>query len=278
MRLTPKLLASPLILQHRHILWGGGEELVNNSRNYWKVKAVGTGGERWSEEKNWYVNAGINDPPNDFNLVSPDNGATETITLTPTFGWDDTTDPNGNPLTYTLEYSTNNNFPPGQTTSITGISISQYTLKPAEELPNHETVYWRVIAVDSLGAETVATDSGTGDPYRSLNVAANQAPGSFSLLNPTNGATVSSSTPTLDWEDSTDPDTPYTGDTVTYTVWYSSDPTFAEKIEVSGIAVSQYTIATPLIESQAYYWRVKAEDNHGAATWSSELDWSFTYS
>jgi hypothetical protein len=256
---------------------GVGEELANNARNYWKVKAVGLQGERWSEQKDWYVNAGINDPPDPFYLLAPANGATETTTLNVSFDWEDTTDPNGHPLTYTLEYSEDSNFPTVGTTAITGISLSEYTLKPTEVLPNHTTVYWRVLAIDSLGGETIATDEATGDPYRNLVVAVNQAPEVFNLLTPVDGDTVATATPTLDWEDATDPDTPYTGDTVTYNLWYSTDPTFAAKTEITNLAVSEYTIATPLAENQTYYWRVRAQDNHGAATWSTQLHWSFIY-
>lgn len=254
---------------------GTGEELVDNARNYWKVKAVGPGGERWCTQQDWFVLTGVNAAPEDFYLLSPADSASEVTTIVPTFDWEDTTDPDGNPLTYTLEHDTDSNFT--SPTSITGISLSEYTLNSSNALANHTTNYWRVIADDGLtGGQTIATDEDSGNPYRSIVVDVNLAPDPFNLLDPVGGGFANTTTPTLDWEDAIDPDTPYTGDTVSYMLWYSTDPTFSSKTEVAGLSASEYTIpGGQLVEAQTYYWRVKAEDNHGAATWSNQEDWSF---
>ena len=62
-------------------------------------------------------------------------------------------DPDGDTITYTLQYSKKKNFPGPQTTEITGISISEYTI-PAGEMQDGETWYWKVQVVDSNGASS----------------------------------------------------------------------------------------------------------------------------
>ncbi len=247
-----------------------GQQLVNGRRNYWKVKAIGSAGERWSEEKNWYVNALLNDPPEPFYLLSPADAYHETITLTPSFDWEDTTDPDGNPVSYTFQHDDNSSF--SSPTTITGISLSEYTLKPGEALTNYTTNYWRVRAEDGLGGITYGTDQPSGRTYRSLTVDANVAPGAFHLLAPVSGEYINTTTPTLDWDDSTDPDP---GDSVTYTLWYSTDPTFTTKTEVGGLIPSTYTIPSALTAGQFYYWRVRADDTRGGSTWAIEQNWNF---
>lgn len=244
-----------------------GETFENGTRTYWKIKAVDlSGAETWSNETDWYVDVAQTNPPNDFSLISPGDGGMETVTLTPTFDWEDTTDPDGDPLTYTFQHSTDSTFTTG-VTEISLISNSDYTLKPGEELVNGEMNYWRVIAVDSHGAQTICQDG-----YFTLDVEVNVAPAEFNLLSPGNGDTVGTLTPTFDWEDSSDP-----GDPFTYTIWYSTDPTFTTKTEISGITDSEYTVpaGSELTDGVTYYWRVKAVDSGGVFTWSDQLDWSF---
>ena len=248
----------------------GGQALANNRRNYWKVKAVGTAGERWSEEKNWYVNALLNDPPDPFYLLSPADAYNETVTVLPYFDWEDTTDPDGDPVSYTFQHDDNPGF--DSPTTITGISLSEYTLKPGEALENYATNYWRVRAEDGKGGITYGTDQPSGRNYRSIIVNANVAPNAFHLLTPVDGQYVNTTTPSLDWEDSTDPDP---GDTVTYTLWYSTDPTFSTKTEIGGLVDSTYTIAAPLAAGNSYFWRVRADDQRGGATWAIEQNWGF---
>jgi len=109
----------------------------------------------------------------------------------------------------------------------------------------------------------------SSEPYfgfRSLNV----APSAFSLDSPPDQSTVSVLTPTVEWDESSDPD-PF--DLISYIAYYSLDNTFAvyESVTTSNTSKELPT----LLDDSTYYWKVKAKDNYGGETWSTETDWSF---
>ncbi|MEW6606367.1 MAG: hypothetical protein AB1414_02775 [bacterium] len=240
--------------------------LNDMSTYYWKVKAVDNHlAQTWSNETNCLNINTTNSPPNSFSLLLPTNG-TETTNLTSPFDWEDTIDPDpGDTVTYTLWYSTDSNF----TTKIevTGLMVSNYT--PSTNLIDNSIYYWKVNAVDNHG---VYRWSNQIDWQFSTNVA-NELPTNFSLIEPDNLSVTNDLTPTFTWGISTDPDPQ---DTITYTIWYSTDTTFATKTEISGLGSNTYTPATDLEDNSTYYWKVKAIDNHGSSTWGSQTDWSFS--
>jgi hypothetical protein len=94
-------------------------------------------------------------------------------------------------------------------------------------------------------------------------------PSQFNLLSPHDGDFVSS-TPTLDWEDSTD------DETVTYDLWYATKTCFEPHYEVNDLSESTYTFSEgELTEGEIYYWKVKATDGEHD-TWSGPDDyWAF---
>ncbi len=118
--------------------------------------------------------------------------------------------------------------------------------------------------VDNLGSENDSIKYA----YRFDNI----PPGTFDLLTPPDGSDVSD-TPTLDWEDSTDAD----GHTITYDVWYSTDPSFDSYERIAGLSESTYTFDEgTLTPGETYYWKVLAWDSY-EGTWSGPDDyWSFT--
>ncbi|MCK4404114.1 MAG: VCBS repeat-containing protein, partial [candidate division Zixibacteria bacterium] len=98
---------------------------------------------------------------------------------------------------------------------------------------------------------------------------ANQPPWPFSLISPENGDTICDST-TFQWHIPYDPNF---GDQMRYDFYVSTSPGFEPQFTTidSNLAVSKFTT---LIYSGTYYWKVKAKDNWGAATWSIQT-WSF---
>jgi hypothetical protein len=92
----------------------------------------------------------------------------------------------------------------------------------------------------------------------------------FHLLSPAKGAVVDTLTPTLDWGDTVLPDFD------TYTLWWGTDPTFADYNEVPSIVDSTYRIASGVADGDVIYWRVKALDTSAREIWAPERDWSFT--
>lgn len=98
----------------------------------------------------------------------------------------------------------------------------------------------------------------------------NDPPGSFSLISPANGDTLAER-PQLQWQPSTDPDTDFGTDSITYFVEYSTDPAFnyyVKKFPVSGRTTSCYL--DNLLNHETYYWHVLAVDTKGAVQQSEE--------
>jgi|GEM_PF-649729 len=100
----------------------------------------------------------------------------------------------------------------------------------------------------------------------------NTPPSSFDLTVPPDGEMVIEPV-TLDWEDSADDD----GHTVTYDVWYATDPSFDPHDEVNELTDSTYNIPEgTLSDDTTYHWKVRAWDGYDE-TWSGPDEyWSFT--
>ncbi|MDI6782012.1 MAG: SpaA isopeptide-forming pilin-related protein, partial [bacterium] len=94
------------------------------------------------------------------------------------------------------------------------------------------------------------------------------------LVSPPDG-TETSTTPALDWSDAIDPDP---DDTVTYTLWIDDSADFSSPVATRTTGkVSAYAVVKDdnLQNHTIYYWKVKAEDNHGGVIWSNQLNWRF---
>jgi hypothetical protein len=90
-----------------------------------------------------------NDPPSPFNLVSPDNGASTVTQLV--LDWEDTTDPNGDALSYTALLSKGDNTFSNPIRKH-GLQYSTYLVTAEDGLEDLSTYYWKVQAVDQYGA------------------------------------------------------------------------------------------------------------------------------
>lgn len=91
-------------------------------------------------------------------------------------------------------------------------------------------------------------------------------PNPFNLLWPSNGNTTLNNT--FYWEDAIDP-TP--NDNITYTLLYSTNPSFSDSFEVQNLTINEYT-PTNLSIDRTYYWKVKATDECGFETWGSDIE------
>jgi len=236
-------------------------------------------------------------PPNSFSLLIPTDGDTA-IGGRPTFSWEVASDPDpGNTVTYAFLCSQDSAFTTYDK-EIWGIDGPSYTLMTP--LPDSGTYYWKIKAVDNLGACTWSNE------IWSFYVPFDRPPNPFSLLLPSNGDTVSYQD-TLDWEDSSDPDA---GDTLLYTLYMSLEPNFPvfSTVRVDSLSQSEYILspegvfsaiantrrrllsqgkseknlcgilASPnLLSDTSYYWKVKAWDSWGMNTWCNQLHWSFIF-
>jgi len=96
-----------------------------------------------------------NSPPGTFNLLSPADTATD-ISLTPALDWEDSTDPDGHTVTYTLQIDNESSFTAPLSVVRAGLGSSNYNVTPGDGLAVSTTYYWRVIASDGHGGETIA--------------------------------------------------------------------------------------------------------------------------
>jgi hypothetical protein len=296
------------------------DPLDDGATYYWKVLAFDDqGNDRWSEQTDWSftVNAGA---LGDFALLAPEQG--ETVhTLTPTLDWEDSVPGyrvrglNHGALTRTGarypetggraceldHYDVWLDTDPDYTDPAIYADIADSTFTLTEDLEDQTDYYWKVVAVDNLGREKWCTDL---DWWFHVDEAGHLS--DFSLLSPVKGETVTTRTPTLDWEDSipeyggsrptlavieravpfrrggvyTSRKMPGKGEDRLceldhYDLWMDVDPGYPEPAIYTDIADSTYTFTGPLDDFTTYYWKVVAVDDRGGEKWCNELDWWF---
>ena len=195
--------------------------------------------------------------PNPPYNPSPSDGATG-VSVNPTLSWSCTSP--GSSVDYyeiyvrTPDYSFDECF---------YTSSRSYTIPSSYTLDNNRLYYWRVRAVNTLGAKTF------GDLWEFTTEAAPQPPTTPSNPSPPDYATNVSVNPTLSWSCSGQ------GSAISYYELYvhSSDYSYDECFYPNQ---SSYTIPSSktLSNSTLYYWRVRAYDNNGQYTWGPL--WEFT--
>ena len=128
--------------------------------------------------------------------------------------------------------------------------------------------------LDGDGDFDLATTNYWGDNVSILEnltqVPANQPPWAFSLISPADQDTIFGSI-MFRWQTPYDPNF---GDQLRYDLFISPDPDFEMPYVDSNLTVS---MITKRLEPVTHWWKVKAKDNWGAETWSSQI-WSTTFS
>ena len=193
-----------------------------------------------------------NNAPNTPGNPTPSNGATDqsiNVDLSWTGG-----DPDGDPVTYDVYFGTSSSPPL--------VSSNQKdTIYDPGSLNYNTQYYWKIVAKDSIGAQT------EGSVWHFITEAyQNNPPYTPSNPTPSNGATDQSIDVDLSWTGG-DPD----GDPVTYDVYFgtSSSPPLVSSGQPSTTydpgVLDYYTV---------YYWKIVAEDSFGAQTQGPV--WNFT--
>ncbi|NJX15812.1 energy transducer TonB [Tamlana crocina] len=195
-----------------------------------------------------------NKKPLAFNLVSI-NDQKENIDLLPSFSWQETTDPDGDPVTYDFYLDTN-----ASPTSKLGSDLTETAFEITSELTLNTTYYWKVIAKDDKGNLTESSVFS----FLTITELPNDAPNSFNLLTLTNGLTDAPLTPSFSWEEATDPD----GDPVTYDFYLDTNTNPTSKLG-SDLIETAFEITSELTLNTTYYWKVIAKDDKGNLTESS---------
>jgi len=92
-----------------------------------------------------------NSAPGAFSLVAPSDASIQTTVLV--FDWADSVDPDGNPITYTVQLSTSPTFTP-MAYQKAGLTDSNLAIGSEAGLKDKATYYWKVLALDTFGAIT----------------------------------------------------------------------------------------------------------------------------
>lgn len=207
----------------------------------------------------------------------------EVTTATPLISWGAGSDPNISDTAATLRYqiqlSDAADFSATPLVDAT-TPAGQTTYQVATALQDNIHYYYRLRTIDSGGLNSAWT-YGTADWSLDFwcNTVNNAPTPPNQGFNPVSGATTSSTTPTLSWDNSVDCDPdPYDANVsngpvvgVSFVVQLGTTPTLGSPIYTypTGVGVSTLTPPVALTDGQVWYWRVKAVDNDGAASaWS----------
>ncbi len=243
--------------------WTVPTALAPGTTFYWRTRAGnGTSWSSWSATNSFVT---PNSAPGVPALSSPANGATVT-TRQPSLVCGNVTDPEGSPVTYHFQVSAVSNFATvaSEASNIVQGAGGTTTWQVAVQLNNTTTYYWRARSSDGVNASAWSAS-------RSFFVSAavaNNPPTTPSLNSPANSSNVTTVTPQLRVNNSTDPE----GNTITYqfdvydsnqVVLLAQSPMVAQ-----GSGTTAWTVTPNLVNGVRYKWRARAYDGQA---WSNYM-------
>lgn len=243
--------------------WQVPETLQDNTWYYWRTRATdGNGYTPWVYGR-FFVNT-TNDPPSPFPLNNPSDN-TEVSTLTPILEISNSTDMDGDAITYSFEVYAD----PEMTDIITAAyeiaaepdNTTQWTVDTI--LDDNTWYYWRAIATDEHGAwtETVLQAFFVNT--------ANDSPEAPVIVSPVIDSEIQTVSVSLKITNSLDRD----GDVLTYRFEIDTAHTFdspdaqrSGDVE-EGAGTTKWPVEN-LTDNTLYYWRAKAFDGFAESAWS----------
>ncbi len=246
--------------------WTVNSALTDGNTYYWRVRAYdGEDYSGWASYRSFLVDI-PNNVPSTPTLASPANGS-EVNVLTPDLSLNNSSDSDGDVLVYTFQVSTSSSF-----TNIVaqvsdadqgGGSTTSWTVSP--DLSDGSAYYWRARAYDG-------EDYSGWSSSRTFGVnLPNNAPSAPTLASPSNGATVTTLSPVLTANNSSDPD----NDVLVYHFQISASSSFSSiaaensSVNEGGGTTTAWTVSPELSDNIQYYWRVRAYDGENYSSWSS---------
>ena len=191
-------------------------------------------------------------------ILAPADGA-EVQTTAPSLRVNNAIDPYNLPLVYRFELDTVSSFDsPALQQSGDIAEGSGSTAWQVNGLMENTLYYWRVSAANS-GAES---DWVTASFFVN---SVNEAPTVPVVNNPDDQTTVETRNPQLSVNPSSDPD----GDTIRYRFELYADSSLNGLLASAVIDTTQWTPPLLLADNRWFWWRVRAQDEHGLAS-----DWS----
>lgn len=227
-------------------------ELDANTTYYWSVTAKDSEGNTTSSAVFSFTTV-ANNAPEAFNLLTLENES-ENSSLTPSFTWETSIDPEGETVIYEFYLDT-----AGNPETKLGESLVDTSYTITSSLMYNTTYYWKVIAIDE-------NDNSTESETFSFTTQMNPPPSSFNLSQIEDEATTVDLFPTFNWEEAVD------DGAVTYDLYLSLDEN--PELFESDITATTFEITSKLFLNQTYYWKVVAKDTSDNET-ESEI-FSFT--
>ena len=162
-------------------------------------------------------------------------------------------DPEGDPVSYLIELDSVNTFDsPNKVSSGSLQAVNNEVTLNVADLSENTTYFWRIKATDG-GAESAWALTSF---FVNLQ---NDPPSTPSVVNPGNGAWVELLRPAFQVTEASDPDF----DTIKYRFEIYTDSALTTLVD-SGVSTSTtWTANLDLLDNVSYYWRARAEDEHG---------------
>ncbi len=244
--------------------WQPPADLDDNTRYYWRARAIGGGLNSAWVSADFFVNL-FNNAPGGFNLRSPASGATVSTQM-PLLSASNALDADGDAVRYAYEVYKDSalsqlhegvaDLPAGE------LGYTEWQM--SVPLNNGASYYWRAVATDEHGARTVT-------PARLFKVdTAAPAPEAPRIAAPLPGAYVSTAgKATLQVRNGAAP-----ADTVvSYVFEIDAVATFNSSLKqispsvASGAGGQTSWMATNLVEDTHYYWRARAVIGQVSSQW-----------
>jgi len=232
--------------------------LAANTPYFWQVRAINSAGTRYAEEdpEAYWSFTTAAPPPGAFAHLSPANGAAGQ-SLSPTLSWS----ASANATSYEYCIDTSNNF----ACDVSWVSVGNVTSAALSGLAPGTSYYWYVRAINAGGTTYAGAN---GSAYWSFTTVA--LPGAFVHLNPANGITGQSSSPTLSWSAS--------AGATNYE--YCIDTSHNSACNAGWVPVGNVTSVglNGLVAGTQYSWHVRATNAGGTAYAEANpaTFWSFT--
>ncbi|MBK7090630.1 MAG: hypothetical protein IPH59_02735 [bacterium] len=241
--------------------WQVSTNLSTGTTYYWRARAFdGSLASSYAAYRTFSIVA--NSAPTVPTLSSPSAGATLTI-ATPSLVVNNSTDANGDPITYSFQVATNTSFANivAQVSGVVqGSSTTSWVVTPS--LSSGTTYYWRARAYDGSLYSNYAS-------YRSFSVNTNVAPGAPAPQLPLQNSRVIDMTPDLIAGNATDSN----GDALTYQFYlYNGAATVLlaqSPMTTQGLNSTLWTTSITLAPKTAYSWRARAYDGQSWSPYST---------
>lgn len=239
--------------------WTVDKPLANNVQYYWRVVAADMhGATTLTPARPFTVKTG-NAAPTPPTLQFPANGsqvANSTAVLTIV----NSTDVDGDLITYVFEIDSINTFDSGQKKASGQViqGAGNTTSWTVNNLVENKHYYWRVKAQDAHSESEWVTGAFM------LN-AVNDPPAAPTIKNPGNGSWSGTQQPSLEANITTDPE----GESVQYQFEVYRDAALKQKITDGVSSNNAWIVPVSLVDKTTHYWRVRASDPQGATSgWS----------